>query len=510
MFSSRFPLFQLSPVLIFAAAAASSSSNASTVIQWGTCVNDFESTLPADCGTLLLLRIPATVQPAKGSIVLNFGGPGEAGRSTVAETAIILQGLSGGQYNLISFDPRGTPNSNLPFSCFDTDFARQAQAQGQSLPDIDNEEALAKLWARATIDATACAKKQKTTGELIGTAFTARDVLSIAENLGEDGMVRYWGYSYGTTLGATLVSMFPEKIDKVILDGVQNPHEYYHSYGDIEEWAQSDQVFSGIFTSCLQEPDACPLAYYNPTAAELENKVWTLFDTLKTHPVPVGDLIVDENVLHGIVSNSLYSTSSWKNTTRALDMLLTGNIDEELILNLASAVVPVDQATLLAATSIYSPLEGIHCSDRAARAGTYENLLPTLRELANTSRIMGRTDMSLSMVCAQWTIDPKERYEGDFQVSPANPVLLIGNAYDGHTPIQSARNVSSGFEGSVVLEVNGYGHSSLGVPSLCSLKTQADYWVNGTLPEPGTVCQPESAPFSEASWLEVISKAYGA
>lgn len=24
--------------------------------------------------------------------------------------------------------------------------------------------------------------------------------------------------------------MFPDKVDKVVLDGVQNPHEYYHSY----------------------------------------------------------------------------------------------------------------------------------------------------------------------------------------------------------------------------------------------------------------------------------------
>lgn len=24
--------------------------------------------------------------------------------------------------------------------------------------------------------------------------------------------------------------MFPDKVDKVVLDGVQNPHDYYHSY----------------------------------------------------------------------------------------------------------------------------------------------------------------------------------------------------------------------------------------------------------------------------------------
>ena len=38
------------------------------------------------------------------------------------------------------------------------------------------------------------------------------------------------GFSYGTTLGATVASMYPERIDKLIIDGVQNPHEYYHAH----------------------------------------------------------------------------------------------------------------------------------------------------------------------------------------------------------------------------------------------------------------------------------------
>jgi len=37
------------------------------------------------------------------------------------------------------------------------------------------------------------------------------------------------GFSYGTTLGATVTAMFPERVDKVVLDGVQNPHDYYHA-----------------------------------------------------------------------------------------------------------------------------------------------------------------------------------------------------------------------------------------------------------------------------------------
>lgn len=77
-------------------------------------------------------------------------------------------------------------------------------------------------------------------------------MIQVVDALGEDGLLRYWGkhlsvsfrlqmigvvqnsngssgVSYGTVLGATVISMFPDRVDKVILDGVVNSHEYYDS-----------------------------------------------------------------------------------------------------------------------------------------------------------------------------------------------------------------------------------------------------------------------------------------
>lgn len=39
------------------------------------------------------------------------------------------------------------------------------------------------------------------------------------------------GLSGGTALGATAAALFPDRMDKVILDGVMNVHEYYHKSG---------------------------------------------------------------------------------------------------------------------------------------------------------------------------------------------------------------------------------------------------------------------------------------
>lgn len=172
-------------------------------------------------------------------------------------------------------------------------------------------------------------------------------------------------------------------------------------------------------------------------------------------------LTVDGNVLHSIVANSLYSTQRWANVTTVLDMLLTGDMDEDFVLHVAGHVSPATDSLAVNKTlALPFALSGIHCLDRAARAGTYQNFLPAIRRLLDTSKIMGGGAAALNMICAQWKLDPKERYQGDFQVRPRNPVLVIGNTYDGHTPLRSAYNVSSGFENSVVLEVNGYGVGS--------------------------------------------------
>lgn len=299
------------------------------------------------------------------------------------------------------------------------------------------------------------------------------------------------GFSYGTTLGATLVAMFPEKVDKVILDGVQNPHQYYHSQGyenftftsklfttplpatcslmgqnsDFEEWSQTDEVFSAIFVHCLNNPTECRLAKHYKTAEELENAIWKMIDTLKYHPVPMDRYIIDNTAVNALIQGALYATKYWQNLTTVLDMLLTNNIDKDVMMDaLRNIRMPLDEDDLLPTTDAVFALLGIHCSERSVRAKTYDEFLPTLHRLYNTSRVIASASLPGCMTCAQWSMDAKERYEGDFRVHPKNPVLIIGNTYDAHTPIRSARNISSGFKDSVVLEVDGYGVSCLSLP----------------------------------------------
>lgn len=111
--------------------------------------------------------------------------------------------------------------------------------------------ALNEIWANTGAFANRCGEARKDIGELVGTAFVARDMLQIVDALDEDGLLRFWGMicfpatsinyglltgfgiglSYGSALGATAAAMFPERMDRVILDGVVNSHYYNHGFG---------------------------------------------------------------------------------------------------------------------------------------------------------------------------------------------------------------------------------------------------------------------------------------
>ena len=97
---------------------------------------------------------------------------------------------------------------------------------------------------------------------------------------------------------------------------------------------------------------------------------------------------------------------------------------------------------------------GIHCSDRIPRTDDYEEIAPAFRLLNDTSIIIGGVNMNTQAMCAQWPWKAKEIYQGDFKAKTKHPLLILSNALDGLTPLVSARNMSSGFEGSVLLEID--------------------------------------------------------
>lgn len=236
-------------------------------------------------------------------------------------------------------------------------------------------------------------------------------------------------------------------------------------YRDYEEWTDSDRVFSEIFRSCVRAgPQQCPMAEANNTAEEMENVAWRVANALKTDPIQLGNgTEFDYPVIRGLFGLSLYGPDRWPLLMKILPYMAANQTDHPTFVKAASALV----SQFTASVDIIPAVYGIHCGDRIPRLETLEDFRPVQSRLSKISKVMDGS-APLSMACALWKSDAKERYLGNFQVKTKNPILVSSNRYDGHTPLKSAYNVSSSFEGSRVLVVNGFGVSFL---ILCLLLT---------------------------------------
>lgn len=86
---------------------------------------------------------------------------------------------------------RGTGNT-IPFSGTDNDVDTNNMLNELKFGN-SSDVALGRLWTQGAINSGLCFQKSNATGSLIGTAFVARDLISVVDALDEDGMLRYWG-----------------------------------------------------------------------------------------------------------------------------------------------------------------------------------------------------------------------------------------------------------------------------------------------------------------------------
>ena len=70
--------------------------------------------------------------------------------------------------------------------------------------------------------ADACVANNADIIQFVGTNDVARDMDAIRRALGEDTL-SYFGFSYGSELGATWATLFPDTVRAAVLDGAVDP-----------------------------------------------------------------------------------------------------------------------------------------------------------------------------------------------------------------------------------------------------------------------------------------------
>lgn len=280
-------------------------------------------------------------------------------------------------------------------------------------------------------------------------------MMQIVDALHEDGLLHYWGFSYGTALGETVAALFPDRMGNVVLDGVLNPRLYYAGL-DYQEVNSSDVSFDGFFEGCIAAPAECALAQDGATAEILKQKFYTLLYSIKYQPLVLGTIIIDYSSIKTLITQAMYNPAVWPILASGFHGLLTGNLTTFL----------ESSATILTSSPTYPNLgpeapQGIRASDTTLRSNNLTSVLPIIDDFFARSQIFGDWLSGNTFNYAQWPFHAKGAYTGDWcDIKTRNPILFIGSEVDPLTPLVSAINASASFPGSVVLQHGGYGVSS--------------------------------------------------
>ncbi|MEV5959597.1 alpha/beta hydrolase [Streptomyces sp. NPDC051987] len=167
--------------------------------------------------TLALSRVPHTAPVSQGPLLVNPGGPGGSGLALAGFVASALPRKVAAQYDVIGFDPRGVGRSSPSIDCAPGYFKPVRPDPVPATPAL--EQANLK---RVRSFAAACGKKYANLLPYLDTVDAAQDLDSIRQALGAR-RISYFGYSYGTYLGAVYAKLHPDRIHRLVLDSIVDP-----------------------------------------------------------------------------------------------------------------------------------------------------------------------------------------------------------------------------------------------------------------------------------------------
>ncbi|MDQ0810117.1 pimeloyl-ACP methyl ester carboxylesterase [Streptomyces sp. B3I7] len=224
--------------------------------------------------TLALSRVPHTARAFQGPLLVNPGGPGGSGRSLAGFVASSLPKAVAAQYDVIGFDPRGVGASTPALDCAPGHFDPVRPDTVPHTPALEQAN-----LSRARSFAQACGAKYKDLLPYLDTVSAARDMDAMRRALGAK-KINYFGYSYGTYLGAVYAKLYPQRVRRLVLDSIVDPRGVWY-----DDNLQQDHAFDDRHRAFLAWVAAHDAAYGLGTdPARVETEWYAMRAAVAAHP----------------------------------------------------------------------------------------------------------------------------------------------------------------------------------------------------------------------------------
>jgi pimeloyl-ACP methyl ester carboxylesterase len=440
---------------------------------------------------LALARVHAT-DPARriGSLFFNLGGPGAPAVEILREAGTDLFPTLSDRFDIVAVDPRGVGESERAIAC-----GRNQETQGlyaQPFPTPQNLRAI-RYVARAQRLVRRCVRRNRAILPYVATANVARDIDLIRAALGEERLT-FVGFSYGTFLGATYASLFPDRYRALVLDGAVDADRYINRPVDLlrEQSASVERALGRFFRVCAARRRACGFGAGRPRRA-----FDALVARLNDSPARTGGRrVVDGEDVLVAAAQAVYAKQFWPILAEALDDLEAGNA--ELARLLADAFYGRDP------DGSYGPMVSryftISAVEQRYPRGVRRYLGLGRRCRARFAHFWWNCGYA-ELPFALMPVEPRGAFYGPFEVpATAVPPLVIGTTNDPATPYRGSRRLVRDLGNARLLTMRGDGHTAYPGNSGCVDAAVDAYLEDGVLPPPGTVCR-QRVPFASARAL---------
>ncbi|WP_241237027.1 alpha/beta hydrolase [Georgenia faecalis] len=455
-------------------------------VAWEACGDDFECArveVPLDYAVpdgerieLALKRLPAEDGDARiGSLLINPGGPGGSGVQLVEAADFLFSADVRERFDLVGFDPRGVNESDAVECVSDAELDEMRSTEY----DVETPEGLAEFTASATELGEKCAAG---TGPLLAhvdTESAARD-LDILRDVVGDPQLYYFGYSYGTFLGAIYAETFPANVGRMVLDGAVDPA--LDSAALVMGQAVGfENAIRAYAEDCLAGDD-CPL---KGDVDDAVGQIQDLLATAEATPLPTGsDRELTGSLAASGIIMTLYDNEYWPLLTSALDAAMyDGDGSQLLFLADVSAEREEDGSYLTNSTEAFN---AINCLDYPAEADLAQ-MQAQAAELAEASPTFGEMLAYGDITCDVWPY-PSTAERTEVHAEGAAPILVIGTTGDPATPYEWSVSLAEQLADAVLVTYEGEGHTAYGRSNSCVTEAVDTYLIEGTLPEDGLTC----------------------
>ncbi|KAH7399269.1 TAP-like protein-domain-containing protein [Pyrenochaeta sp. MPI-SDFR-AT-0127] len=518
----------------------------------------FNGTYPDETVSIAIAKLPARVSVDDprygGPILLNPGGPGGSGAwfaiaiaealRTIVDPSASPSTLSSDPkyFDLIGFDPRGIGESEPAARCLPDDPSAWSWSMRENNEGIlgSSDAVLGRLWSMTHAYGAACQQAMEAEDgpdikQYMATAFVARDMLEITEKHAEyvakqvaqlsaqkrrsahswhdegyaPGKVKlqYWGFSYGTYLGSTFASMFPDRVGRLILDGVVSSYDYNHSLGN-GSLTDSEKSMNSFYTFCHHSgPEECPLATANGTTADVKARFQSIVQSLYHSPLIInsadGPEILTFSDVKLLIFSAIYQPqSAFRLIAELLAAVEAGSgeiLDQISVAYRAGHIYhcPINGSDPVPQVFANVAEFAILCGDGIDQTHVdLDEFVEYWNLLDGISPTSGSIWSMLRMRCAAWRIRASYAFEGPYGGNTSHPILFISNTADPVTPLRSGRIMRGMFPGSSILVEDSAGHCSISTPNLCTMGHIRTYFQTGVLPAPETICVPPPSPYS--------------